>query len=266
MINYGYYDDLKSIDENYISKYVSVGEGYWTTGFTGATQGQDPVLFNNTFKRCDRMLKYGQDGTEKVFAKEPYNLHGNWFRSWGMYNTIRGLYAQKTNTRGITEGTNTIDPTKYQPRAYNAFYITRMLNDGITSDVQGNTANSTSLSGWFLPSHDELAFIASKTIDSSTFNLNTALLEKEVQPLSGTYWSSTGTFDYNKSEGIYSGVTMPNPGSVAISFYFDPLQISTNYTVNKENRTTLNKIRPIRIIRCDELYPNNDKLWKFPTI
>jgi hypothetical protein len=106
IINNGFYEDLQSTTVNYLNKYISVGEGYWSTGFTGTTLGQDPVLFNNTFKPCDRMLRYGSDGTEKIFGKEPYNFHGNWFRSWGMYNTLRGLYAQKTNILGITESNN----------------------------------------------------------------------------------------------------------------------------------------------------------------
>jgi len=265
IINFGIYSDITSPDENYLTKYIALGEGYWTTGFTGTTQGQNPTVFNNTFKRCDRMLRYGSNGTLRVFGKDPYSLHGNWFRSWGIYNTIRALYAQKTYVGGITESTGIVNPTTYTPLSYNAFYVTRMLSDGLTSDTQGITGNPSFLSGWFIPSHDELAFIASKTLETSSFDLNQTLLQKG-QPLSGNYWTSTGTFDYNKSEGIYAGITKPAPGSVAVSMYFDSIGIANNYYVSKSARTDLNKVRPIRIIRCDGLYPNNNKLWNLPKI
>jgi hypothetical protein len=222
-------------------------------------------LLTNTFRPCERLLRYGSDGTEKVFGKEPYNLHGNWYRSWGLYNTMRALYAQKTNNLGITEDSGIITPEEFMPLTYNAFYLTRMLNDGITSASQGITGNNVALSGWFLPSHDELAFIAANTVNTSDLKLNNVLL-KSGQPMYGNYWTSTGAFDYNEDEGIYSGITKPAPGSVAISMYFDPTGSADNFYVNKSNRESLNKVRPIRVIRCDETYPENDKLWILPNI
>ena len=176
---------------------------------------------------------------------------------------MRALYAQKTNLIGIT-GTY-VDYTEYSPRQYNAFYLSSMVSSGLTSAPQGITANPIALSDWFIPSHDEMAFIAMKTIGQTDFNLTESLL-LNGQPLNGTYWTSTGTFNYNKPEGIYDGVTKPEPGSVAISMYFSGDGNGDLYEVKKEDRGISNKVRPIRIIRCDEQYPNNLKLWNLPKI
>ena len=38
------------------------------------------------------------------------------------------------------------------------------------------------------------------------------------------------------------------------------------YNVYKADRQQMNKIRPIRILRCDETKPNSQKIWYLPKL
>jgi hypothetical protein len=109
-----------------------------------------------------------------------------------------------------------------------------------------------------------LGFIAANTVNTSGFNINQILIN-EGQPLNGTYWTSTGTFNYKSNEGIYNGVDKPLPGSRAIAITIDINGNLNNYKVVKSNRTEEYKVRPIRTIRCDKLVPNT-KLWNITKI
>lgn len=261
----GYYNDLRLFDYNYDQTHLKYSEGYWSLGFTGGTQANDPNVLYNTFSSCNKTELYGHIGTAKQFGKSPYNLHGVWYRSWGLYNTIRAVSAinASSSTQYIGSGYTAGNFSRLQTE--NAFSCIRLLSDGITSTTQGITANNNSLSDWYLPSHDEMAFIAQNTINISGYNLNKVLL-LEGQPLNGTYWTSTGSFNYKKQEGIYQSPTIPNPGTVAIAMNIDVNADASNYKVYKADRATKYKVRPIRMIRCDNKIPSELKLWNIPDV
>jgi hypothetical protein len=110
-----------------------------------------------------------------------------------------------------------------------------------------------------------MAFIAQNTINTSGYNLNKVLL-LDGQPLNGTYWTSTGTFNYKQPEGIYQSLVKPNPGTVAIAMNIDLDADITKYKVYKADRKTKYKVRPVRMIRCDNKIPSELKLWNIPII
>lgn len=257
----GEYNDIRILDYDYDQSYLKYTEGYWSLGFTGATQANNSNVLYNTFTSCNKTELYGGFGIGKQFAKSPYNLHGFWYRSWGLYNTIRAIGAINANNSSSFIGNGGYTAGDFSALIKeNAFSSVRLLSDGITSSIQGITANNSSLSGWYLPSHDEMAFIAANTINTFGYNLNKVLL-LQGQPLNGTYWTSTGTFDYSKYEGIYENSIKPTAGSVAIAMNIDVDGNPNAYKVYKANRQTKYKVRPIRMIRCDNKIPSDYRLW-----
>lgn len=253
--------DTSSTPTRYLNTHLAYTEGYWSTGNTAINS----ALIANTFQTCSASSAYGINGVERTFAKSPHSLHGYWHQSWGLYNTARAIHSHNTFKRKVS-----VSPV-FNWREYavgetpNAFDSVRLINDGITSASQGITGNSFALSGWYIPSHDELAFIAANTTSSFGFNVNqTLMLTPDGQPLNGVYWTSTGTFDYTKDEGIYNGSTKPKPGSVAVSMQFDVN--GTDYKVIKQSRQNKLKVRPIRMIRCDQKTPANRYLRFIPSV
>jgi hypothetical protein len=148
------------------------------------------------------------------------------------------------------------------------------FNNNDFTNTHGLTANPTALSDWFIPSHDELAFLAANSITDSTnpyygFDMNAALLSNSGIPLYDWHWSSTGSFDTTTDQGVYTS-GKPEHGSVTWAIYFDPNGESSQFTVKKENRSAELKVRPIRLMRCDGKTPpiNSEqyKLWKTPKL
>ena len=260
--------DTSSRPVYYSNTHLKYNEGYWAIGVTGGVTsgvtGLDSNLLVKTFPTCSASTQYGIQGVNRVFAKSVYGMHGVWHQSWGLYNTIRTLYANNAYTKRVSlDGTFKWSDFDYS--AVNAFKAARQISDGITSSTQGITGNVGNVSGWYLPSHDELGFIAASTSNLQGFNINTHLmLVSGGQGLNGTYWSSTGTFDYNTGEGVYYEGVKPKPGSLAVAFDMD---INGNdYRVLKAKRTNTYKVRPIRMIRCDGKVPENRYLWLLPSV
>jgi len=258
-------NDPNSVPLYYSNTHLIYNEGYWSTGVTLGLTGIDSNIILKTFPTCSASTIYGIGGKQRIFAKSPYSLHGLWHHSWGLYNTIRAISAYNAYTKKISLS----NVFKYTDFDYsvdlNAFRASRLIQDGMTSSIQGITKNSGSLSGWYLPSHDELAFIAASTSNLNGFNINTHLmLVSGGQGLNGTYWSSTGTFDYQTNEGVYANNQKPKPGSVAIAFELDIN--GNNYKVLKAKRTEKYKVRPVRMLRCDAKTPENKYLWLLPSV
>lgn len=259
----GYYD-VSIVNKDYRITHLKYAEGYWSTGMTGITQGEEQLLYMNTFPTCAQSTLFGESGSSRVFAKSPYGLHGVWHQSWGLYNTIRAISSINAYTQQVNDPNQNYTWSNFAGfTGNNAFMCVRKISDGITSTSQGITSNNSAVSGWYLPSHDEMAFIAANTLNSYGFNLNQALITNG-QPLNGTYWTSTGTFDYKKNEGIYTG-SRPTPGSVAVAMTIDINGNIQNYSTVKASRKQKYKVRPIRMIRCDQLTPIS-QLWNIPSL
>jgi hypothetical protein len=245
-------------------------EGFWSRGFTGATQAQNIGVLANTFPTCPYSIENGRRGTDRAYERyDIESLFGYWKSSWGLYNTIRAVCANNAYWQRVVlpNYTHTYNAFYAVTTIPNAFRVTRLLSDGLTSDTQGATPNNVILSGWYLPSHDELAFIAANTTNAFGYNINQNLVVNG-EPLNGTYWTSTGAFDFTKNEGIsnYTNNTFPPPGSVGIAMNIDVNGNVDNYKVYKASRQDLYKVRPVRMLRCDGLIPAETKLWYIPPV
>ena len=263
------FSDFTYLDKTYETYYLAYGEGYY--GITGETLDN---IKSVTFQNCGATRKNGLDPVARIFAKSPKSSNGFWRRNWGLYNTIRMLSADNANTIGITGSAFKTDDFELGDE-YNSLYALKLFDNNSFENNKGITQNPKELSDWYLPSHDELAFIAANCISDITneylgFNLNTALLQNDGMPLYGWHWSSTGSFDTNNIvEGVYTN-QKPKHGTVAWSIYFDINGSAENFLVKKEDRSKQLKVRPIRAIRCDGVIPDQNidayKLWKTPPL
>jgi hypothetical protein len=284
--NYGIYDE---IDDGYAKNYLTYKEGFWYNSIVGA-----PSLDNiipNSFTSQKRATLISNNPYDKLMTRPIQSINGLWHRNWGLYNTIRMISADNILYHGYTSSSpNAYTSSDYGPGLtsdyISAMRAIRLLDDGITSESQGNTANPNNISGWYVPSHDELAFMAANCVlddyNPYGFNLNIKLLEEGGSPLDGIMWSSTGAFDtsyygiigndtHDLMDGIYSNVGL-SAGSMAWCVNFDSNGIINNFKSIKRNRTKeLAQVRPVRLIRCDKRYhtdkeSNGDKLWRLPPV
>lgn len=274
------FDDLNSS----YSRMFNLSEGYWyIQGITGSV-GNIPLY---TFSSCKTSRRIGDSHIEKLLTKPAQSAHGLWHRNWGIHNNIRAISADNALSQGYGM-TGAFTSDQFGPgltASYlSAFRATRLLSDNLS--CTGGTAGSTGgnipqLSQWFIPSHDEMSFIAANCLVGSpyNFNLNSRLLaHDEGVPFDGWHWTSTGAFDNNKgfSGGVGEGIiniseteTTADPGTLAWAMNFDINGNPNNFTFGKKNRTHQTyKVRPIRIIRSDGLYATggheNEKLWRLP--
>jgi hypothetical protein len=279
------YDDL---NEAYKKNVLQHKEGFWYNA--NATESANKkTLGLNTFSSCDYAYRNGSDGIEKLLTDRPFSAHGNWMRNWGMYNTIRmisadnALYADYNDVGGYYSSSDF--GTGLTSDYVSAIRATRLLSDGLTSDIQqGSTGNIENISGWYLPSHDELGFLAANcAIDESTpdgFNLNVSMMLSGGLPFDGWHWSSTGTFtldedgyDTSSTEGVLTTSGGITAGSVAWAINFG-LNNNKDYFKSGKKKRTQNtyKVRPIRMIRCDGQHvtggaiTDNKKLWNIPKV
>lgn len=264
------YDDFTYLAKTYDQYYLSNGEGYY--GITG--DNLDNII-DTTIQTCRTSLVNGTDPVSKLFAKNVKGSNGLWNRNWGIYNTIRMISADNAHHLRISRKPY-FDYKEFDPGlTMTSVHALKLFSNDLTTNSYGLTANPSQLSDWYIPSHDELAFIAANCIADETnrysgFNLNAELLVNNGIPFDGWYWSSTGSFDETDAlEGIYvSG--KPKHGSVAWAISFDVNGTSLNFKTKKEKRSNLLKVRPVRAIRCDGLSVNSSqtqyKLWKTPLL
>jgi hypothetical protein len=267
---YNSYSDFTFLDKTYEKEYLQYGEGFY--GITGESLDN---IKTNTFQTCYSTRKNGTDPIARLFARNIKTSNGLWHRNWGLYNTIRMLCADNANYLKINSSSIFTYDEFAAGITMNSLWALKLFDNNDYQNSHGLTANPEQLSDWYIPSHDELAFIAANTVNDSTnkyygFNVNQYLLANNGIPLYGWHWSSTGSFDTGiTGEGIYTS-GKPEHGSVAWGMYFDSSGQIENYKVKKENRTEELKIRPIRAMRCDGLYPDSTsdsyKLWKVPDL
>lgn len=261
--------DFSYLNETYETSYLQFGEGFY--GVTGETLDN---IKNYTFQTCGSSRKNGLDPVARLFTRNIKTSNGLWNRNWGLYNTIRLISADNADHLNLSSTYYKVGDFASTIQ-YNSVYALKMFDNGSYTNSYGLTANPSALSDWFIPSQDELAFMAANCTTDGTnpyygFNLNTELLRNNGVPVYGWHWSSTGSFDItNSTEGIYiSG--KPKQGTVAWSIYFDQDGDSTKFLVKKEARSKQLKVRPIRLMRCDGKVPSSAaeeyKLWKTPNL
>lgn len=282
---YGEYDDI-SLD--YHKKFLQYKEGFWYN-YNQGHFSLDSVV-SNTFTSKKKAHANGDYPYEKLLTRPLQNANGMWHRNWGLYNSIRMISADNILYEGYT-GEHSYSSSDFGPGLtsdyISAIRATRLLDDGLTSDTQGLTGNPENISGWYIPSYDELSFLAAHCLldDSNPhgFNLNIELMKNDGIPLGGYHWSSTGSFDERDiniltnvlpelpHEGLFTDEDNMVAGSVAWSMNFDLNGIPNNFITKKKKRTEETcKIRPIRLIRCDNRYygatGDGSKVWNLPPL
>ena len=263
------YSDFTYLDKRYDSSYLQYGEGYY--GLTGESLDN---IKSVTFQTCYSSRLNGKDPVARLFTRSVKASNGLWNRNWGIYNTIRMISADNAHYIKLSVSPYFTYSEFNSGITMSAIRALAAFDNNVFTNTHGLTANPTALSDWFIPSHDELAFLAANSITDSTnpyygFDMNAALLSNSGIPLYDWHWSSTGSFDTTTDQGIYTS-GKPEHGSVAWAIYFDPNGESSQFTVKKENRSAELKVRPIRLMRCDGKTPpiNSEqyKLWKTPKL
>jgi hypothetical protein len=282
----GKYDD---ISDDYNINIFPKSEGYWYDQNRG-TESLDFIPIN-TFSSCRRSRRIGNGAIQKLRTKPVQTAHGLWHRNWGMYNTIRTISADNALYQGYNDDSGNYTSSDFGPGLtgsyISAFRATRLFNDnlitGTTSGISGS--NPGFVSGWYVPSQDEMSFIASNCIGTHKgFDLNAKLFEENGTPFDGWYWTSTGAFNETKgfTAGLGEGVINPvgatgpagvtaDPGTLAWAMNFDGNGTAINFKVGKKNRThNTYQVRPVRLVRCDGKFTTNTeknyKLWKLPKV
>ena len=273
---------LNDISNEYVARAFKMGEGYWYNQALG--EGSLNNIAPNTFTTCRKARRFGNGAINKLKTKPFQTAHGYWNRNWGLYNNIRVISADNALSEGYTDSQNYYS-SDFGPGLtadyVSAFRATRLMHDYYTND-DGITADSERLSGWYIPSQDEMAYVAHNCIDSSNdeFNLNYHLFQEGGVPINGWHWTSTGAFDESKgfTAGLGEGVINPvvsgataDPGTLAWAMKFDVNGVANNFLVGKKHRThNKYKVRPIRLLRCDGQYATggseNVKLWELPRV
>ncbi len=268
---------IDDLSDAYVRRTFPMREGYWYNQRLGKASYDNIAV--NTFTPCRVARVNGLGHTEKLLTKKYQSAHGLWHRNWGLYNTIRIISADNVLFKGYNEPSFTHE--QFGP-GLTADYISAFRAVRLKGDVQYDVDDGE-MSGWYLPSHDELSYIASHCInDNDTFNINSELFQAGGVPFKGWHWTSTGAFDESKgiSAGVGEGIINPitpdigvtaDAGSLAWAMHFDVNGDSDKFFVGKKHRThNTYKVRPIRMVRCDGLTAaggaENQKLWKLPRV
>lgn len=258
-------DDFTYLDKTYEKYYLQYKEGYY--GVTGESLNNIVTL---TLQSCAETRRYGSDPIARLFTRNIKTSNGMWNRNWGLYNTIRLVSADNADYIGLNINGGFTSGTEL-----NAAKIIGLFDNSKYTNDFGLTGNPKELTDWYIPSHDELAFMAANCVSDSSnpylgFNLNSHMLMNNGIPLYGWHWSSTGSFNEKvKGEGVYNSGKVQH-GSVAWALFFDPNGDSSSFMNKKEQRSEQLKVRPIRAIRCDGKIPQQStqqyKLWKVPKL
>ena len=279
---WGPYVDLENRRNSsgiFSEEYSQVGsykEGFWFTGNTFEDSAK--FLKNRTFSSCREARSIGQDWINRLRSRSLQNINGFWRRNWGLYNSLHLAHADNIDELNFSpigeEFSSNIFGPSITAGDFTSIRATRLMDDSLTSPIQGSKINSPEVSQWFLPSYDEMSFLAANCANDLgiyyNFNLNTTLLAEGGTPLTDWHWTSTGAFDYSKDEGLYSesGVTA---GSVAWGIYFSETGISSTFKSGRKDRQENRyKVRPIRLVRCDSNHGTTGstefKAWNIPDI
>ena len=158
------------------------------------------------------------------------SFNGKWFRNYGLMNTIRMVNAEYAYYFGLTGSnftTSTYTPSTSEITSARALALFNKEYEE-TNDF---------ISDWYIPSYDELAYLAKNCVNDTNNNINAKLLQNGGTPLDGWYWSSTGTFDGSSDEYILNHPDGLTHGTMAWAIKFDSDGISEEFKTN--NFTTL---------------------------
>ena len=286
--NYGtawgpYFDSNNRIEGSgiFTEEYSQVGsysEGYWFVGNTGNTLADSAeYLKNRTFANCREARSLGHDWLNRLRTRSLQSINGFWRRNWGLYNSSKLVHADNINYAEYSPKGGEFVSTKFGPGLtleFTSIRAARLMDDGMTSEIQGITANPLQVSQWFIPSYDEMAYLSAMCSNDNgvyyDFDLNTALLSMDKTPFVGWHWTSTGAFDIENNEGEYSesGVTA---GTSAWAMYFSQSGTPSDFKSGRKNRhENKYQVRPIRLVRCDGNYgvtgSDENKAWNIPPI
>ena len=255
---------LVSITNNTVDEFdvnnLSYKEGYVYS--TVNEVSSKLAVYENSFLTCSS-ARFDTSSLTHIENRPTQSFLGNWTRNYGLYNTIR-LSGAEYFYYNISESQDGATLSNYAPTVLDitAARALSVYNLQKPSSVEYS-------SKWYIPSIDELGFIASNCATNTEFNLNSRLVELGYTPLFDYHWSSTGAFNISNNEGILtpSGVTH---GSEAWSIKFDVDGIVDNMLISREERSNEYYVRPIKLIRCDKNYynidDNNFKLWHIPML
>ena len=223
--------------------------------------------FNNCpIKRASLIPLYARVGSEKI-----------WRRNWGLYNTIMmvgaELWANKDTNPELNSSLYNFNFGQGFTFSYDQWQTSQQSAGEAISAYnicKSESVYSPKLSKWYIPSVDELSFIAHKI---SSEDLNGKILAANGVPIGdsgigadGWVWTSTGTFneanqnEYIQTKGIgYPATSNDAPqynvkhGTEAWAMKFNQTNIS-DIKIGKKNRLDKYEVRPVRMIRCDGKY------------
>jgi hypothetical protein len=215
----------------------------------------------NSFIDCGFVRK--SDNPQSWLQSNPNSsFNGKWFRNYGLINSIRMVNAEYAYYLGLTGEnftTSTYTPTQSSSQM--------TAGRAISLFNKNYEENNDFISDWYLPSYDELAYLAKNCLMDAENNINSKLLQNGGTPLDGWHWSSTGTFNSQENEYILNHPSGLTHGTMAWAIQFDSDGNSEKFKTKKANRTENKyKVRPIKLIRCDKKYhannSSNNKYWR----
>ena len=227
-------------------------------------------------------------------ARGRTTFNGKWNPSWGLYNTIRMVGAERHANNTDTAFSDDFRFSYTFGAGFTFSYTSwstsqQSCGEAISAyNLAKTPIHFPKISNWYIPSMDELSFIADKIANDG---LNGHILVHGGYPIgepnlgaNGWVWSSTGTFNEGNT-GEYWQTTNPLGIPVATSPTFPvshgtkawATQIDTtdltSVKIKKADRLEQFEVRPVRMMRCDGRYYDTNsnpskyyRFWKVPNL
>jgi hypothetical protein len=179
------------------------------------------------------------------------SFNGKWYRNNGIINTIRMINSELVYYYNL-------NGTGYTGASYSPMIASKNITIARATSIYNKETKETNpkISDWFIPSYDELAFIAKASLNTdSENNINIKLAHSGGTVLDSWYWSSTGTFTEGSNEYILNHPSGLSGGSSSWAIEFDSDGVPENFKTKKANRINNEyQLRLIKMIRCDGSY------------
>jgi hypothetical protein len=313
--NDGFYGTLNTI------KNGVTGSTYW--GNTTAFDGCADLSYVCTAECAKSPVIRTRPGQDQVFTRNT----GYWSRNWGMLNCCR-LFNSDIAEYYFKSGNGLGGPfAGYKAKFGATGYAGFTANFFLTSSTSASTAKTTiaeacsaynrnyysteemkangypQVSRWYVPSVDELSFIAKQCTDSNVllqqkiYNYNGSATGIPIGSndigATGWVWTSTGSFDegitaqYIQATGGTPFKNINNQYTEATPGYYN--QVSTNqftkawalkfpqFDINIQSASSSTdfrvkkahdfndkyEVRMVRLVRCDQKYYDNNNSVEF---